>query len=291
MEQEWTTSKTSFSSVIVKPDDTETWTIIIITIVAIIVFLSIAVFYSVESFESRREDNTIVQVLCPVNQCATNIFNGEKRCPVEGGSIISNAGLEVCNSPELCDNLKTPYAIQSDGSTSREGVCQSGVTCRCVRYPSCPEYVLATFRTASGDAYTGTAGTRTTFTQSIDSFNPVTNELNTNTPIIYDDITNTFCTVPVEWLSRSTPGCNFIEAVTPETITECMGYESGCGGVTSKACTRGTLAFISSDSDSFNGSLIFQTPLACVAGSACPCGEVAVFDTQYGQIVCKSIVS
>lgn len=271
-------------------DETDNWVLLLISIIIIIIFWSVIVFLSltsVPSIISQKSTGGQVLVKCPVGQCATNIYNGEKRCPPEGGTIVSNAGIEVCSSKYSCDNVLLPYAIKSDGSIDTTGICESGVACRCARFPTCPEYVTSYFKTEYGNAYDGLPGTRTKFTQVTtwkDAYSGVTSN---NRPLQYDSVANNFCTIPTQWLSRSTPGCTFTDTITFDTVQQCMENQSGCNGATINPCMEGTLAYVMDDSSLLTKNSVNIVPVGCVAGTPCGCGQVAVWDRSYGGIVCK----
>jgi hypothetical protein len=55
------------------------------------------------------------------------------------------------------------------------------------------------------------------------------------------------------------------------------------------ACLQGTLAFLSENPDTLTQANIITTQLACVRGEPCPCGQVAIFDTNFGGIVCRNL--
>lgn len=275
------------------------WVVITIFLIIFLIALIIISFFIVESVpELHANGGGVVLVTCPTDQCATNRFNGEKRCPDLGKQILSNAATEFCSSPTMCDDPAHPYAVQSDQSTTINGLCEPNTTCRCLANPQCPQYITAAFRTNVGNPYGALQGQRTSFTQFISSIpttdpNSLAVSVTDNTPITYNNDGLSFCTIPVEWIARSQPGCGFIQEVTAESITTCMGGPSQCDGQLSvfNPCTRGTLAFISNNSDDFTASDIELIPLGCVNGVPCPCGTVAVFDTRAELIVCKNIIS
>lgn len=280
------------STVTTRDDTTPDWILLAITLIILFVFWGWLVYLALESVPQISEGGASqVFVNCPPGQCATNIFNGEKRCPAPTGTVVADAGYEVCNTASRCDNTTTPYAVRSDGSTNFEGLCESGVNCRCLRYPTCAEYVVSLFRATDGNPYGGVPGTRTKFEQVASFSNPNTGQVTTNTPLGYTDVATTFCAVPLQWMPRSTPGCTFSESVDARMITECMGGQRGCnGGSPYNPCIQGTLAFVTADSDNFTSSSIDRTSLSCVTGEPCNCGEVALYDTQLGTVVCKTIV-
>lgn len=279
--------------IIVRGDDnTDEWIILALTVIILFVVWGIIVYLVIDSFpniDNGSSGNTEILATCPPGQCATNIFNGEKRCPPPTGSIIYDAGTEVCNTATLCDNNSTPYAVQSDGSTNFQGICQDGANCRCFRFPTCAQYITSLFITTGGNPYGSVPGTQTTFGQSSSYTNPNTGISSTNSPLGYTDVSTSFCTIPIDWLPRSTPGCSFSESMTADSITECMGGQSSRGGALFNPCLRGTLAFVTDDSDTFTADSIQRIPLACVAADPCSCGQVAVWDTNMGGVVCKTI--
>ncbi len=273
-------------------DATIDWILLAITLLILFVFWGLLIYLALTSIPTTTvtTGSGAVLVNCPPGQCATNIYNGEKRCPAPTGTIVSDAGIEVCNTADRCDNDTTPYALLSDGSTDPQGLCESGVHCRCMRYPNCPSYVVTLFKATDGNPYGSVPGTRTKFQQYSSSTNPNTGQSTTNTPLTYTDVSTTFCTVPLNWLPRSTPGCTFSESVDLSMIKDCMGGQTGCNGSVYNPCLEGTLAFISNDSDAFVASSIDRTPLGCVAGQHCGCGDIAIYDTKLGSVVCKSNV-
>jgi hypothetical protein len=83
---------------------------------------------------------------CDPGECATNIYNGEKRCLDDiTTSIVYDPTYEVCNKKTSCNNPMTKYAVQEDGSTNSDGICPDGITCKCIKKPRCSTSILATF--------------------------------------------------------------------------------------------------------------------------------------------------
>lgn len=236
-----------------------------------------------------------VSITCAPGQCATNIFSGFKTCPVENDvSLVINPVESVCNSRFVCDNPLTPFALQSDSSTSLFGQCEAGVECPCLKYSQCPQYILSAFTASNGNPYANIDGQRITFPQ-IASFTVNGGGQSDVPPIQYNNPTTTFCTVPLSWLSFSTPGCNFISLAGGATATfqdllYCMGQINGCFDLgIGSPCLQGTLAFISDNPDNLTQNDINVTPMGCVPGTGCPCGEVAIYDTSFGGIVCRTL--
>ena len=239
-------------------------------------------------------DNRIpLTVPCPIGQCATNLFTGYKICPGSTGTAYINPEQEVCNSQFVCDNPITPYAVNADGSTNLYGVCEPGVACPCLRVLQCPEYIISAFTTSNGNPYEPLEGQRITFPQ-ISSYTDVSGVESTTPPIQYTNPATIFCAAPLSWMPFSTPGCNFIDVgnnndISYDDVLLCMGMISGCSGITGSPCLQGTLAFLSRDPGSLTQGDIYTTQLACVQGEPCPCGFVAIYDTNYGGIVCRQL--
>lgn len=272
-------------------EDNSWYYLLAISVFIILIAWLIFAILSIESIPQVYAENTTggqVLISCPLNQCATNIYNGEKRCPEEGTQIVSNAGFEVCNPAQSCTSSITPYALLSNLSTNQDGQCQAGITCRCLKRPQCAEYIMSAFETNTGNPYTSVQSSRTSFTQFINSDpspdvtdgsgNPI---ITNNTPISYIDDGQKFCTVPIEWIARSTPGCGAMTTINPDSVSTCM--------TTGNPCTRGALAYITDSSDTFSEASIDAIPVGCVAGNPCAPGQITLFDTKINNIVCKII--
>lgn len=270
----------------------DTTLLVTISLLLLLFFWSILVYYASQSVQpppkSRVSSDTYMVTApsnnpylqdCPVGECAMNLFNGEKRCPSSSTDVVqSNITVEACTPRERCNVGVLPYALLPDGSVNTSGICQPGDTCRCVSNDGvvCASYITTYFQTVDGNPYVSTNGQRTRFRQAlVGSNDAVSNQL------------NTFCRIPIQWLTRSTPGCTVlpsnleITTLSPQEITECMNLES--------PCLTGVLAFVA-DSSVFSSTDIVNTPLACVTGENCPSGYVNVYDTGLGSIVCESII-
>lgn len=273
-------------------DDTATWVIVAVSVIIIVIFWGIVLYFAVDSvpaIKTAAQSGGGILVSCPPGQCATNIYSGEKRCPPVTGTIVSDAQVEVCSSQFICDNPLLPYAVQSDQSTNQQGICETGVTCRCLSQVQCPEYVTSYFETVNGNPYVSLTGQRTQFSQSDVTQNLQTKSFSNNTPLQLTSPSIQFCTVPLLWLNRTSPGCTDESTMDATTIVNCMGGPNGCSGISYNPCIRGTLAFITDDSDAFDSTYVQRVPLACVAGEPPPCGKVAIYDTNYGGLVYKTI--
>lgn len=241
---------------------------------------------------SGFSQKTFVPKRCPPGACETNLSTGVKTCPDNStDSLIYDPSQSICNSQFLCDNPVTPFAIQSDGSTNNNGVCESNISCRCTSVAQCPDYIVSIFTTSNGNPYADYQGQRLSFPQ-LSSYVPIVGDPVTEPPIQLSNAFTNFCSVSVNWMALSTPGCNFANAVTPsyEDIVTCMGMGSNCvGSPNGNPCLQGTLAFIGNAQSMTQ--LNFDTfLLGCVAGPQCPCGEVAIYDQGYGGIVCRNLV-
>lgn len=269
----------------------------LIILLIFIVFIGWMLYLLISSqFESTNTQNANLPITttCPQGQCGTNLISGDKICPDEDNPIITiDPTQQVCNSPFVCDNNLTPYALQSDGNIDFNGICQEGVECPCLRNPQCADYILTTFTVRNGNPYSTFGTQRISFPQSSEGLNPDGNNTN-QPPIRFNNISTTFCSVPFEWLAFSTPGCNFVSnpnEINSNDLLACMGLPLACDGVTGNPCLQGTLAYITDNSENVNINTIFTNQLSCVSGEPCPCGLIAIYDTNYGGIICKDINS
>ena len=239
-------------------------------------------------------DQAAVTLLeCLPQQCAVNLATGLKRCGATPGEVVAvNPAVEVCSNPFTCSDPVLPYALQSDGSTNNLGQCQAGVECRCLRQPRCPQYVTSYFTRSNGDPYSDPLGQRITFPQISSYIDLNTGEVVNSPPLVYNDPNISFCAAPVDWLPFASPGCNFvgIETMTYQDLEICMGAATGCNNVSFNPCLQGTLAVITADPDAINQLTVLNQEVACVAGNACACGEVAIYDTNFGGIVCRTLL-
>jgi hypothetical protein len=289
-------------SKMVKQEETTSDILIpLIIVIILIFFVGWMLYLLIESgFKSSSVENPVTSdkrgtfsVTCPPDQCATDIFSGFKTCPQRGSSIVIDPAQSVCNSRTLCDNPLTPFAVQSDGSTNIEGVCEANVACPCLKVSQCPNYVLSAFNSSNGNAYIGLAGQRILFPQTT-TFVSTNGGVSDQPPIQYSDPGTTFCFAPISWLPLSNPGCNFVSTADNGTMTYndllvCMGQANGCDGITGNACLQGTLAIVTPNPDTLSQANIGTAQYACVAGAPCPCGFVTVYDTNYGGVVCRQL--
>ncbi len=270
----------------IEPDNLPDILLPLVILIVIVIFLGVMLYILLNSnFQTTETAHSIAlngQLMCPIGQCATNILSGFKRCPTEQIAIPYNPAEEVCNDRYLCNNTITPYALNSDGSTNYFGQCEPNVECSCLRINQCPNYMLSIFTANGGNPYNPLTGQRIMFPQV------------TGTPPIPYTIGTTFCAAPLAWLPLSNPGCNFVTAANGNSMTYddlvlCMGLISGCSGPQLSPCLQGILAAITNDPDSLTQDNIVNAQYGCVRGSPCPCNQIAIFDTNYGDIICRSL--
>lgn len=273
-------------------------TIILIIILIVTTILLLYLLFS-SSFSRNRVTNsspsnptnsTAPAILsCPVNQCATSLITGNKRCPPENSNIQIEYSpvTEACNSRFACDNRATPFAGQSDGSAILSGVCQDGIECPCFRRMQCPDYIASVFTSSNGNIVNPLGGQRISFPQiSRNGLNGASDSL--GNPAL------TYCTVPLSWLPIANPGCGFVPGgftnnMNYNELKLCMGQVKNCNGSLNSPCLYGTLAVISNDVESLTQANVNQSQVGCVTGNPCNCEEIAIYDTQLGGVICRQL--
>jgi hypothetical protein len=271
----------------------------LLIVIIIIIFFALMIYLLVKS--TRDAPGNILTgnqdiIQCGISNCAVNLLTGFKRCPEPTQSINANPRFEVCNQPFACDNPLTPFALQSDGSTNLQGICQNGIQCPCKRQMQCADYITSLFQAQGGNPYAPLPTQRIIFPQTnvfadpVQAIiNPSAQTLSNQTPIINPDPATNFCTVPIDWLYNAVPGCPYIAKPAKDSIAFCMGMPNNCNGVIANPCLVGTLAFIPQSANNFSTSQINTTPLGCVRGTPCACGQVAVWDKELGMIRCSTL--
>ena len=226
-------------------------------ILAIITLAILLIFWLFLLNAARNQPPDMGPIYCEAGKCATNIFNGVKKCPKSGEKIIYDPALEVCNSANSCDNLFTRFAVQSDGSTSLDGTCETGVECRCITRSQCPNFIVGTFKSDDGNAFQPIDTQRISFNQGT-NYKNLAGNVDIDPPFQIADPSAEFCGAPFQWLQERRLWPN--------------------------GCLRGTLAFIPSNPEMFD---VNTTPLGCVRGEPCPEGQMAVWDRTKGEVVCQ----
>lgn len=289
--------------IIIEPDETAEIVLPIVILIVVIAFVGWMLYLLISSgFRSTSpgdpvtsDNRTVTKIICATGQCATNIQSGFKTCPVNNNeSVIVDPAHAVCNSRFVCDNPLTPFAVNSDGSTNINGICETNTECPCIRVFQCPNYVLSVFTTSNGNPYQQLAGQRITFPQQSTYVSTVGGGQTDIPPIQFSNPATTFCAASLAFLPLSSPGCNFVGApdgnsMTYEDLLLCFGSQKGCSGLQSSPCLQGTLAIISDNPDTLIRQNIENYQYGCVRGEPCPCGQVAIFDTNFGGILCRQL--
>lgn len=285
--------------------DTTEFTLTLITFLILSLFLGWMLYLLISTnFQTTNPESPVTSdarartsVTCPRDECSTNIISGFKVCPEANKEIIINPSTDVCNPRFECNNPLTPFAVQSDGSTRLDGTCEDGVQCACARQSKCPDYVLSVFTVSNGNFFDPLPGQRISFPQKsvfIAGGGASGGAATDLPPIQFSDPGTTFCLAKLSILPLATPGCKFVSATSNDIFTYddlvlCMGAQSGCDGINSNPCLQGVLAIVSNDPDSLSATDISTYQYGCVRGNPCACGEVAVYDTRFGGVVCKKL--
>lgn len=284
-------------------DETEV-VLTLTTIIILIAFFGYLLYLLISSNFQTTNPNTNNRVSsdnrgqtvfeCGIGQCATSLQSGLKRCPEVNQRITYDPSSEVCNSRFVCDNPITPFALLSSNATDINGVCEPNVTCPCLTVSQCASYVLSAFTVSNGTAYQNLSGQRITFPQ-ISNYVSGGTRLDTP-PIQFNNPATTFCAANLSILPLANPGCNFVNSSVPNSMTYedlllCMGAQSGCNNIDNSPCLRGTLALITGNVDEVTRNNIQNYQYSCVTGKSCPCDSIAIFDTNYGGIICKQLLA
>jgi hypothetical protein len=264
--------------------------IIIIVVVLIILIFALFLLYNTRPIatttitQTRVANGSVINgtgLACGPGQCVTNIYNGAKICStLQSENLIANPATEVCNSQFLCDNSLTPYALLSDGSTDNNGICQTGIACRCLRLPQCSTNIITVFSTSNGTAYQSFSSQRITITQNL--VNTATTGTTGQSPNfqIQNPLID-FCTISNSWLNNLQPGvCNEVNPLTVAGVAQCQA---------SNPCIAGTLAFIPSNINEFSIADINITPMGCVYGKPCDNNHLTVWNSGINEVVCFPI--
>lgn len=216
---------------------------------------------------------------CNPGQCATNLYNGEKRCGINSAEgILYDPFYEVCNSKYYCDNKDTPYALLGNGSTNVYGVCEPETTCRCLKHPQCSINSLVVFSSFTSSNFENIKY----FQSSLPSQGYIGNS------IIYSNNSTQHCFIDAFSLNRlipRTPKCNFISP-TISNIANCINENP---------CIIGMMALIPSSLDNLiiNPFTISEIPIGCVplikdniSKTNCPSNQIPVWDYSKDNVKC-----
>lgn len=260
------------------PDQTAQYVLVAVSLLLIIGFW-VWIMYSFK----QTAPTAAVYLKCGKGLCATNIYNGEKRCPQNDNIALAySPAYETCNSKTTCESTLTPYALLSDGSTNELGACESGQTCRCLAKPQCPIETMVIFQLANGDTYLRNSATsRALFVQA-----PISFQGNTGQPFTFDDPNTQFCAIKSYHLDRIAPGaCRFAIPDNPSLseIRSCLN---------ANPCMVGVLAFHPANISTFNlsSTAITTVPVACVTGKpVCPSTAISVWDRSKAALTCLDV--
>lgn len=262
----------------------------IIGLITIILFLIFAVWLVriITASSITQNSNSKLLLSCPAGECGTNMLTGEKRCLESSSDIILiDPSSEVCNPKYSCTSTLTPYALLSDGSTSFVGTCETGNTCRCLKYAQCGTHVCSLFKVINGSLYSQVSGNRFTFSQI-----PLRYDIGEKS-VQYETEGTDFCGIKASNLNKLSPGsCTFTDKdftdnkATLKIATDCIN---------TNPCVLGTMVFNTTTPEllEINGvSLddVRNIPVTCVrVNKTCPAGQVAYWDNRYTTIGCAKI--
>lgn len=248
-------------------------------LIGLFVLILLVIYLAVLIFVVRDGTKTSNSLPCPTGACATNIYNGEKTCPATSSDVVQyDPTLEVCNSPNSCDNPLTPFAVNTDGSTNDTGLCAGSTQCRCLSKAMCSNYVLSTFSAISGQPYNAFAGQRIYFTQS-SSYTDAAGANQTLPPLQLDNALTDFCAIPASWVERISPvGClDGVFAYVPEDPNNFDPTNTPLSCVIGTPSTNTLLANVLNPS---NGEILYQLLV-------CPAGSTSIYDAGSQQNYCQ----
>ena len=230
---------------LIQKDKTSEYIILILVIALIVISWSIILYFATK----YNSYNTRAYETCQKTFCPTNRFSGQKRCPENPNIPLQyDPIIEVCNPSNACTDDSTPYAIQSDGSTSLSGICDID-GCRCVNYFTTPSYTQVLFNMVNGSIFSAdpTSQSRTVFQQQV---TPYVGEGN-NVPIVYTDPTTQFFEISPTFLYIISPtSCTTIFNNTSDADPQPTNLQIlQC--INSNPCLSGRMAYIPSDTVSF----------------------------------------
>lgn len=270
-------------------------------LLALVTALILLTFYSWLSYQvaislmdQQTRESTIIHQCAP-GECVVDRTTGEKICPDGITAYAYNPEYQTCSSQTICTDPINKFAMTSDGSTNNLGTCDvdptSGnkTTCRCLRNASCSFFITAIFEVISGNAFTGIVNSRTVFQQQIGpnySSYGITGDRDQSIGMTLSNPSAQFCQVASPWIYRTSPGCSAVLGANNDLEGEQKLAADMIDCFDLKPCLNGTLAFITDDSSTFNYNQINSVPIGCVSGEGCPSGELAIYDTSYGGVVC-----
>lgn len=257
------------------------------SIIGAVILIAILIFFIYITYQRYVTPQVAeIYLQCLPNQCATNIYNGLKRCPLESDVLIAyDPSYEVCNYKFTCENSITPYAQHPNGSTTDNGICSDG-TCKCLRSPQCPYSNIVLFSLQNGSIQINGASSKALFYQI-----PLSNQGESgNQNLSYNFNTSTYCSIKASHLNRLSSGsCYFNDPnnISLAEITECL-Y--------SNPCQIGSMAFNPKNPETFelnsgNLNAIYSVPVGCFPSemiySGCPPSTIPVWNQDKATIICQ----
>jgi hypothetical protein len=175
----------------------------VVSILIVFLFLCWALLYW------WRFGQTTSSGICPTGFCATNVWNGEKTCPVGEELIPYQVGYEVCNPPTECTNSQTPFPYYDENiGTVSGGSCPSAEDCKCMSTAFCPIDISTYWQIVTSTSLV-TSLTATTYRQQNvwqDQFgNYYTAPFNIGSPV--SKVNTCFITCPQVMSGNLFPGC------------------------------------------------------------------------------------
>jgi hypothetical protein len=237
---------------------------------------------------------------CASGECGTNMLSGEKRCPVsENDIVLIDPGSEVCNPKFLCTSPQTPFALLANGSTSEIGVCNTGVTCRCLKNSQCATHVSSVFVATNGNAFNPSGDNRFVYSQVAVRDDPGVGNIQFTSP------GSNFCGIKASSLNRLSPGaCNFTDADYQNT-SNTLKLATDC--INTNPCVKGVMVLdptnpAALEANGVGVDDVRNIPVTCVilapsqdingtpyASGKCPDGMVAYYDQRYNLTRCTKI--
>lgn len=274
-------------------------------ILTVIIFLIVIVWTGIlfVSTQYQTGDNTTTAYLkCPAGECPTNRFTGQKRCSKNVNQEVEYDPIfEICNPSDSCKSTITPYALQSDGSTTISGICDIN-GCSCVNFLATPAYTEVLFNSQNGNFLSTSPSLQTRLTL-VQQPSPYVGEGNI-VPMYYTNPDSQFYTINSGALSYLSPNpCSNLYENGPD-----VGTNVSLKCINRNPCVVGAMAYIPSNAAAFaaftNTNLI-STSVGCVpntvenpviSGSnscavtddavAYPKQYAPVFNPQNGRIQC-----
>ncbi len=273
--------------ILIKGDHQTDYVVVAIVLILLLIVWIILMYYVGYHFRVIGPSKKIY-LQCQPGQCSTIVATGEKHCPENpGDSVMYDGAYQTCNSRYGCENSRTPYAVQTDGSTNIMGVCESGVTCRCVN-------ALVAFNMVNGTLYQDDPSS------SRSSFQQIPLITDVGTTGTYSNPSTQFCAIKANHLNRVSPSaCTYNDPndISLAELKNCLNQVN--------PCILGQAAFYPQDFESFslnnlNKAVIYNIPVTCVAVTNavnghstgyCNVNSVPVFNKMIGKIECVEIGS